>query len=91
MLSHQGRNIFWASEWAIIFPMRALPSIAILEVFYQAGQGKARQGKAEMSTKMFLTTEVSAGTEAQAGPRTDWWSEKESLENILSIIHHGLL
>ena len=42
MLSHQGRNIFWASEWAIIFPMRALPSIAILEVFYQAGQGKAR-------------------------------------------------
>ena len=37
ILSHHGRNIFCASEWAIIFPIRALPSIAMVEEFYYAG------------------------------------------------------
>ena len=41
---------------------------------------EAEVGKSGLSTKMVLTTEVSAGTEAHTGPRTDWWSEKESLE-----------
>ena len=51
MLSHQGRNIFSASEWLIIPDMRVVPSIAMMSVlcYYFVDDKILKNSEASMS------------------------------------------